>query len=83
MKLKKVLAISLSLCMLFGMSLDSMASSPNPGSTPITVPDNNNNYAVTFDGDLDVQDAGNAVAVVNNSSSNAATAQAAIAESRQ
>ena len=45
MKLKKVLAISLSLCMLFGMSLDSMASSPNPGSTPITVPDNNNNYS--------------------------------------
>lgn len=77
MKLKKVLAISLSFCMLFGMSLDSMASSPNPGSTPITVPDNNI-YAVTFDGDLDVQDAGYAVSVVNNSSSNEATAQAVI-----
>ncbi len=77
MKLKKVLAISLSLCMLFGMSLDSMASSPNPGSTPISVPDNNI-YAVTFDGDLDVQEAGYAVSVVNNSSSNEATAQAVI-----
>ena len=77
MKLKKVLAISLSLCMLFGMSLDSMASSPNPGSTPISVPDNNI-YAVTFDGDLNVEDAGNAVLVVNNSSFDTKTTQAVI-----
>ncbi len=77
MKLKKVLAISLSLCMLFGMSLDSMASSPNPGSTPINVPDNGN-YAVTFDGDLNVEDEGIAVLVVNNSSFDTKTTQAVI-----
>ena len=52
MKLRRVLAISLSLCMLFGMSLNSMADAPSAISTP----NNEGEYVITKDGDLNVVD---------------------------
>ena len=67
MKLKRILAISLSLTMLFSMSLSSVAKGER--TTPVEVPDEYNETAVTVNSDVKVVGKDYAVLVVNEGQS--------------
>ncbi len=67
MKLKRILAISLSLTMLFSMSLSSVAKGER--TTPVLVPDEKDETAVTVNSDVKVVGKDYAVRVVNEGQS--------------
>jgi len=67
MKLKRILAISLSLTMLFSMSLSSVAAGER--TTPVEVPDENDKTDVTVNSDVKVVGNDYAVRVVNEGQS--------------
>ena len=76
MKLKRILAISLSLTMLFSMSLSSVAKGER--TTPVEVPDEYNETAVTVNSDVKVVGKDYAVRVVNEGQSEGVTTSADI-----
>ena len=76
MKLKRILAISLSLTMLFSMSLSSVAKGER--TTPVEVPDEYNETAVAVNSDVKVVGNYYAVRVVNEGQSEGVTTSADI-----
>ena len=80
MNLKRILAISLSLTMLFSMSLSSVAEGEvtPPRTTPVEVPDEYNETAVAVNSDVKVVEKDYAVRVVNEGQSEGVTTFAQI-----